>query len=57
MGKGAISHHVRTDWMGKGAIQQMAVFVDFLDKNLDINSKLTSYLSSLGPFLTLYQAT
>ena len=60
MGKGAISHHARIDWMGKGAIlhhQQIAVFVDSFDNKVDANGKLTSYSPSLGPFLTLYQAT
>ena len=56
IGKGAILHHT-WHWMGKGAFLhhlQMAVFVHCLNRKEVANmSKFSSYLCSLGPFLSI----
>ena len=46
MGKGAFLHH-----------QQMAVFVGSLGQKVAASSKFSSYLWSVGPFITLHQVT
>ena len=60
IGKEAISHHAHIEWAGSNSAPStklIAALVDSLDNKVDANGKLTSYLLSLGPFLTLYQAT